>query len=465
MISQKSSSSTLEAPAPARLVSDERRRLPPLVRYIALRLGVSVLLIFGVTLVTFTLTNLVPADPAQAALGERAASDPAVVAEFRKAQGLDKPVVVQYFVYLGHLLQGNLGVSTQTHNPVSQDLSVAFPATAELAIFVIVFSIFIGIGLGLYAALRHNRFTDQLIRIFSLGGISIPTFWLALAVFYIFFYQLHWAPGSGRLDPAAQAPPTVTGMYTVDALLAGQWDTFVDALSHLALPGLVLTLYTVGLLIRFARSAVLDVLGQDYVTRRARQGPDLPAGRLRLHAARRAPADPDHRRSRLRFAPVRHRAHRAGLLVGRDRAVRLQGRNDPRPARGHGRRPDRRHGLHHHQLRHRRDLRCGRPESEGPVTATLDIAVKRKRPILPAVWRRPMAVIGVVVIAIWLIIAIFAPLIAPYDPLAQSFARLSPAERGTLVRHRRGRARRALAHPLRGARLASARAHPRGVVA
>ncbi len=266
MTSQKSSSSTLEAPASARLVTDERRRLPPLVRYIGIRLGVSILLIFGVTLVTFTLTNLVPADPAQAALGERAASDPAVVAEFRKAQGLDKPVVVQYFVYLGHLLQGNLGVSTQTHNPVSQDLAVAFPATAELAIFVIVFSIIIGIGLGLYAALRHNRFTDQVIRIFSLGGISIPTFWLALAVFYIFFYQLHWAPGSGRLDPAAQAPPTVTGMYTIDALLAGQWDTFVDALSHLALPGLVLTLYTVGLLIRFARSAVLDILGLDYVT-------------------------------------------------------------------------------------------------------------------------------------------------------------------------------------------------------
>jgi peptide/nickel transport system permease protein len=245
-----------------------RRTLPPahpLARYIAVRLSVSVLLIFGVTLVTFILTNLVPADPAQAALGERAASDPEVVAAFRKAQGLDQPVVTQYLLYLTRLVHGDLGTSTQTHSPVTQDLAVAFPATAELALFVIVLSIILGVGLGLFAALRHNRFSDQLIRVLSLVGISIPTFWLALAVLYVFFYQLHWATGAGRLDPAAMAPPTVTGMYTVDALLAGQWATFLDALGHLVLPGTVLTLYTVGLLIRFSRSAVLDVLGQDYV--------------------------------------------------------------------------------------------------------------------------------------------------------------------------------------------------------
>ncbi|MHA7984595.1 ABC transporter permease [Rathayibacter sp. CAU 1779] len=242
------------------------RRLPhPLLRYIGIRFGISLLLVIGVTIVTFVLTNLVPADPVQAALGERAAGDPKIVAAFREAQGLNKPVVVQYFIYLGHVLQGNLGTSTQTHNPVTQDLAVAFPATAELALFVIVFSIVIGIGLGLIAGLRHNRFSDQVIRVFSLIGISIPTFWLALALFFVFFYQLGWAPGTGRLDPATTPPPTVTGMYTVDALLSGQWDTFGDALSHLVLPGLVLTLYTVGLLVRFTRSGVLDVLSQDYV--------------------------------------------------------------------------------------------------------------------------------------------------------------------------------------------------------
>jgi peptide/nickel transport system permease protein len=260
-----SSNSTItEVPAP--LVDDKRRRhLTPLARYILVRAGISLLLIFGVTLVTFTLANLVPADPAQAALGERAASDPEIVAAFRAEQGLDKPLVTQYLVYIGHLFQGNLGKSTQTNNPVLADLSVAFPATAELAIFVILFSIIIGVGLGTWAALRQNRFSDQLFRVLSLVGISIPTFWLALAAFYVFFYQLRLAPGIGRLSAALQAPPHVTGMFTVDALLAGQWATFFDALSHLVLPGSVLILYTVGLLVRFSRSAVLDVLNQEYV--------------------------------------------------------------------------------------------------------------------------------------------------------------------------------------------------------
>jgi peptide/nickel transport system permease protein len=136
----------------------------------------------------------------------------------------------------------------------------------------------IGLGLGLIAALRHNRLSDQVIRVVSLLGISVPTFWLAVAVYFLFFFALHWAPGSGRLDPADTPPPTVTGLYTVDALLAGQPGVFLDALSHLVLPGLVLTLYTVGLLVRFARSAILDVLNQDYV--RAARAKGLPPGRV-----------------------------------------------------------------------------------------------------------------------------------------------------------------------------------------
>lgn len=219
----------------------------------------------GVTLVTFTLTRTVPGDPVQAALGERAASDPAIVAAFREAQGLDKPAVVQYLLYLRHLVGGDLGTSIQTHSAVRADLGVAFPATAELALLVIVVSIVLGIGLGLLAALRRGRFIDQLVRVFSLVGISVPTFWLALGVYFLFFYRLHWAPGAGRLDPATPPPPHLTGMYTVDAALAGQWDVFGAAVAHLVLPGLVLTLYTIGLLVRFARTAVLDVLGQDYV--------------------------------------------------------------------------------------------------------------------------------------------------------------------------------------------------------
>lgn len=254
------------------------RRSHPLLRYLGIRALISLLLVVGVTVITFVLTNLVPGDPIQAALGERASGDPKIVAAFRAAQGLDKPPVVQYFVYLGHLLQGNLGTSIQTHNPVLTDLAVAFPATAELALFVIVFSIGLGLGLGLIAALNHNRIADQIIRVFSLVGISVPTFWLALGLYFLFFYVLHLAPGSGRLDPAITPPPTVTGFDTVDALLAGRFDVFGDALAHLVLPGLVLTLYTVGLLVRFARSAVLDVLNQDYI--RAARAKGLPAGQV-----------------------------------------------------------------------------------------------------------------------------------------------------------------------------------------
>jgi peptide/nickel transport system permease protein len=264
--------------ASAQAVRPGGRLAHPLVRYIAVRLGISLLLVVGVTVVTFVLTNLVPGDPVAAALGERASSDPKIVASFRHAQGLDQPPVVQYFVYLGHLLQGNLGTSIQTNNPVAKDLSVAFPATAELAISVIVLSVVLGIGLGLAAALNHNRIGDQLIRVLSLVGISIPTFWLALGLYYLFFFVLHLAPGTGRLDPATSPPPHVTGMYTVDSALAGQWDVFGDAVSHLVLPTIVLTLYTVGLLVRFSRSAVLDVLNQDYI--RAARAKGLPTRRV-----------------------------------------------------------------------------------------------------------------------------------------------------------------------------------------
>lgn len=253
------------APTPER--SAPRRGVRhPLLRYIGVRVLVSLLLIWGVTLVTFVLTALVPSDPAAAALGERQASDPAAVAAFKAEWGLDQPLPTQYGMYLVRLLHGDLGRSTQSHNPVAADLAGAFPATAELAVSALLVSVVLGVGLGLYAALRQRRLADQVIRVISLVGISTPTFWLALVVFYVFFYKLGWAPGSGRLDPALEPPPHLTGFYTVDALAAGQFDVFLDAARHLVLPGLVLTLYTLGLITRFSRTAVLDVLGNDYVT-------------------------------------------------------------------------------------------------------------------------------------------------------------------------------------------------------
>jgi peptide/nickel transport system permease protein len=237
----------------------------PLARYLLRRLGVSALLIVGVTLVTFVLTNLVPGDPVAANLGQRAAENPATVAAYRAHYGLDRPLPVQYATYLGNLVRGDLGESQQTHRPVLTDLQSAVPATLEIAIGAIVLSVLIGVGFGVIAAVRRGQLADSALRVVSLVGISVPTFWLALVAFYVFSFQLDLAPGSGRLAPATTAPPHVTGLYTLDALLVGEWETFGDALAHLMLPTLVLTLYTVGLLTRFTRSAVLEVLEQDYV--------------------------------------------------------------------------------------------------------------------------------------------------------------------------------------------------------
>jgi len=251
------------------------RTLHPLARYLMMRVAVGVLLVFGVTLVTFSLASLVPGDPVQAALGEQASANPEIVKQFRQDMGLDKPLPVQYVTYLGNLVRGDFGTSVQTKTPVAVELQRAFPATAELAVAAIILSILIGIGLGLWAALRRGKATDHLIRIISLVGISAPTFWLALVAYYFIFFKLRLLPGSGRLSPGAIAPPNVTGFFTIDSALAAQWTTFGDALGHLVLPGAVLALSTIGLLTRFARSSVLEVLGLDYV--RAARAKGLPA--------------------------------------------------------------------------------------------------------------------------------------------------------------------------------------------
>jgi peptide/nickel transport system permease protein len=140
-------------------------------------------------------------------------------------------------------------------------------------------AVVVGVSLGLIAALRRNKLTDQVLRIVSLGGISMPTFWLGLIAFYIFFFRLNWLPGSGRLEPATLPPPSHTGFYTVDALIAGQWSTFSDAFRHLVMPGLVLAAYNIGLLTRYTRSAVLEVINDDYV--RAARSKGMP-GRIVL---------------------------------------------------------------------------------------------------------------------------------------------------------------------------------------
>ena len=234
-------------------------------RFMLRRLVAAVFLLIGVTLVTFVLTNLVPSNPVLAALGEYGASDPEAVKAYRERNGLDDPLPVQYLTYLKNVVQGDLGTSRRTALPVREELREYAPASIELALVAGFLALVIGVFAGTLAARSHDKPTDQGIRIFSLLGVSMPTFWLALVAFYLFSFKLGIFPGSDRLDPGMPPPPQITGMYTVDAALAGQWDVARSALMHLLLPALVLAAYAVSLMTRFTRSAVLDVLGNDYV--------------------------------------------------------------------------------------------------------------------------------------------------------------------------------------------------------
>jgi peptide/nickel transport system permease protein len=234
-------------------------------RFLIRRVGTGLVLLIGITLVAFVVTHLVPGDPVAANLGQSALGDPAAVAAFRHQYGLDQPLPVQYLRYLGDVLTGNLGISEQSHRAVLSDLSEYVPATVELALFAIVTSLVIGVGLGILAAAFADRWLDNIIRVVSLGGVSMPVFWIALVAFYLLFFRLGWLPGGGRLDPGQSPPAHVTGLYTVDALVHGQWSLLWSALRHLVLPGLVLAVYTIGMLTRFTRASMLEIMGNDYV--------------------------------------------------------------------------------------------------------------------------------------------------------------------------------------------------------
>lgn len=246
-----------------------------LLRFILNRIGSAVILAFGIVLVSFTLSSLLPGDAVTARLGERAAGDPEIVAAMRERYGLDQPLYIQFFIYIGALFRGDLGTSVRTSNPVLEDLLQFGPASAELAITATIIAIVIGVGFGIVASLRANGVIDQGLRVVSLGGVSVPVFWLALIAVFMFSIVFPIFPSSGRLDPGEPPPPTTTGLYTVDALVAGDLPLFFAALSHLILPALVLSAPMVGLLLRFTRSSMLEVLGNEYV--RAAEAKGLPA--------------------------------------------------------------------------------------------------------------------------------------------------------------------------------------------
>jgi len=230
---------------------------------IARRLALMVLVLLGVTLLTFLIAHAIPGDPARLLAGQRASDE--VVAQIRRNYGLDQPLPVQYVRYMSGLLKGDLGRSIRTGRPVGEDLARFFPATLELVGTAMLLAVLIGVPLGVASAARNNSWVDHVSRSVSVAGVSMPLFWLGIVALALFYGRLGWLPGSGRLSPFAVAPPTVTGLYLIDAALARDWATWRDAAVHLLLPASCLAFVHVGIVARQVRGSLLEVLHQDYI--------------------------------------------------------------------------------------------------------------------------------------------------------------------------------------------------------
>jgi peptide/nickel transport system permease protein len=212
-------------------------------------------------------------------LGQHEASMPSVVRAYKHTWGLDRPLPERYVAYMNQLVHGNLGHSFTTQQPVAHDLASYFPATIELGLAALIFTTVIGVGSGVLAALAYRRWPDYALRSMALISSGIPVFWLAVIALQIFYLHLHWFPGpEGRLSANVTPPPHVTGLYTVDALLHGQFSVFVDALWHLVLPAAVLGSYFLGLLTRITRASLLDVLSANYLMTARSKG--IPSWRV-----------------------------------------------------------------------------------------------------------------------------------------------------------------------------------------
>jgi peptide/nickel transport system permease protein len=233
--------------------------------------GSSVLItLFGLVLVTFLIGRVMPIDPVIAIVGDHAPPD--VIDKVRGELGLDRPLLVQFAIYLRNLAHGDLGRSVMTSNTVVADIAHFFPATIELATVAIVVATLVGVPLGVWAAVRQGTWTDHTVRVFCLTGQSVPIFLLGLLSLLIFYATLGWAPGTGRQDVMFDGDvPVVTGLLTVDALLAGNWDALWDALAHLVLPAGVLAYFSMAYITRMTRAFMLDALSGEYiVTARAK---------------------------------------------------------------------------------------------------------------------------------------------------------------------------------------------------
>ena len=256
-----------------------------MLRFLLGRVAVLIPTFIGVSIIAFSFIRLLPGDPVMLMSGERV-MDPERYTQIMHQLGYDRPLVIQYFDYLLGILSGDFGSSIVTRRPVLQEFFTLFPATLELSLCAILIAVLLGIPAGVIAAVKRGSFFDQTVMGIALVGYSMPIFWWGLLLIILFSGILQWTPVSGRISLLYFFPP-VTGFMLIDALLSGQEGAFKSALSHLILPSIVLATIPLAVIARQTRSAMLEVLGEDYV--RTARAKGLPALRVvGIHALRNA---------------------------------------------------------------------------------------------------------------------------------------------------------------------------------
>ncbi|GAB4169311.1 MAG: ABC transporter permease [Thalassobaculales bacterium] len=228
-------------------------------------LGTVAVTFLGLLLVTFFIGRVVPVDPLIAVLGERASQE--TIEATRIALGLDRPLHEQFVIYVRNVLIGDFGTSLLTGQKVIDDIARVFPATLELATIATIIGVLLGVPAGVMAAVHQGRLIDQVVRLLGLFGYSMPVFWLGLMGLLLFYGNLGWVAGPGRIDVIWEGMvEPVTGVILLDAMLAGEWDAAADAFSHVILPASVLGYYSLAYISRMTRSFMLEQLKQEYIT-------------------------------------------------------------------------------------------------------------------------------------------------------------------------------------------------------
>ena len=236
----------------------------PRLRATLLRVAQSIPVVIGVVIISFLLTRALPGDPAVYFAG--VAADTESIEQTRVAMGLDKPLLQQFFIYVGNLLQGDLGQSLTSGRSVAEDLAKRLPASLELTLTALLLAIAVAVPLGVLAATRPGTWVDHLCRVVVTAGVSLPTFFTGILLIYIFYYLLGIAPSPlGRLDFIYLDPDHVTGFYLIDAALMGDWETWRGAAKQLILPATTLALFTLAPIARMTRAAMLTALSSDFI--------------------------------------------------------------------------------------------------------------------------------------------------------------------------------------------------------